>query len=201
MTSMRQVCAKARARAIALFMSLLVAGCGQVFYMQTPTGAFAGRLTVEWIEPNVFIYRPDPKEPLIYTTSDGRKIQPRAMYTDAGSIPRLFWSSPGLGPWDFAPGYIIHDWLFEQHHCKEGDWQSVDFKRSAQVLAEAMKTQMVKSEQPDPTIVWAVYEAVSSDIARNLWDTGECKPPLAAPGTAPKFPGKKPVQLKVIDFR
>jgi hypothetical protein len=123
------------------------------------------------------------------------------MYTDAGSIPRLFWSTPGLGPWDFGPGYIIHDWLFEQHHCKEGDWQSFDFDRSAEVLAEAMKTQMAKAGKPEATVLWAVHEAVSSDIARNLWDAGECKqvPVAAYPGLA--APRKKAVPIKVIDFR
>ena len=187
-------------RLIGLMMLASTFGCGQVFYSQTPTGRFAGKLTVEWIEPNQFIYRPDPQQPLVYTTSDGRKIQPRLMYTDAGSVPRLFWSSPGLGPWDFAPGYIIHDWLFEQHHCKEGDWQQYDFKRSADILAEAMKTQMQKSAKPDPTIVWAVHEAVSSEIARNLWDTGQCKPVSLAPSGAPGLP-LKTVPVKVIDFR
>jgi hypothetical protein len=180
---------------------VVASGCGQFFYTQTPTGNFSGRLTVEWVEPNQFVYRPDPKEPLVYTTSRGQRIQPRTMYTDAGSIPRLFWSSPGLGPWDFAPGYVIHDWLFEQHHCKEGDWQQYDFKLSADILAEAMKTQMSKAGKPDPTLVWAVHRAVSSDIARNLWDTGECKKPSVAPEGAPKLPTRKPVQIKVIDFR
>lgn len=175
---------------------LLLGACADFFYSQTPTGAFTGKLTVEWIEPNVFVYRPDPVAPLVYTTSDGRKIQPRTMLTDAGSVPRLFWSSPGFGPWDFAPGYIIHDWLFEQHHCKEGDWQSYDFERSARILAEGMKTQMIKAGKPEPTIVWAVYTAVSSEVAKKLWDTGTCTP---APAAIPA--GKKPVPLKVIDFR
>jgi hypothetical protein len=186
---------------VALLALSLLVGCGQLFYSRTPTGSFAGRLTVEWIEPNLFIYRPDAASPLVYTTSAGRRIQPRTMYTDGGSIPRLFWSAPGLGPWDFAPGYIIHDWLFEQHHCKEGDWQQYDFARSAEVLAEAMKTQMVKAGKPEPTILWAVYEAVSGDIARRLWDQGQCKPPVVAPAAAPGFPARKPVPLKVIDFR
>jgi uncharacterized protein DUF1353 len=183
---------------IALLAPLFAGGCGGLFYSETPTGVFAGKLTVEWIEPNLFIYRPDSANPLVYTTADGHKIQPRLMLTDGGSIPRLFWASPGLGPWDFAPGYIIHDWLFEQHHCKEGDWQATNFKRSASILAEAMKTQMVNSGKPDPTIVWAVHAAVSSEIAQTLWDTGACKPLPAAP----LAPGAaKAVPIKIIEFR
>jgi hypothetical protein len=85
----------------------------------------------------------------------------------------------GIGAADFAPGYIIHDWLFEQHHCKKGDWEQYDFKRSADV--------------------WAVYQAVSGDIARNFWETGKCKP-LHGPATSLAVPGKKLVPIKKIPF-
>jgi hypothetical protein len=192
-----------RTTAAFLVTALAVAsgGCGEIFYAKTGTGGFSGKLTVEWIQPNLFIYRPDAESPLIYTTSDGRTIKPRVMYTDGGSIPRPFWSAPGFGPWDFAPGYIIHDWLFEQHHCREGDWADYDFRRSASVLAEAMKTQMVKFDKPEPTIVWAVYEAVSSPVAQGIWDRGKCSGvPLQAKG-APGAPAPKPVTVRVIDFR
>lgn len=96
--------------------SISVCACSNVFYAKTSTGKFSGKLYVEWIAPNQFIYRPDSLNPLVYVTADGRRIQPQLMYTDGGSIPRLFWSAPGFGPWDFAPGYIVHDWLFEQHY-------------------------------------------------------------------------------------
>ena len=192
-----------RRSSILLFAALvaLASGCGSIFYAKTGTGTFSGKLTVEWIEPNLFIYRPDAQSPLVYTTSDGRTIKPRVMYTDGGSIPRPFWSAPGLGPWDFAPGYIIHDWLFEQHHCQEGDWASYDFARSAAVLAEAMKTQMAKADQAEPAIVWAVYEAVSSPVARELWNHGKCNGVPARAAGAAGAPGPKPITVRVIDFR
>lgn len=165
-------------------------GCAGVFYSKTATGSFAGKLTVEWVRPNLFIYRPDKDDPLRFTAPDGRVIQPRLMYTDGGSIPRLFWSAPDFGPWDFAPGYIVHDWLFQQHHCQVGDWQDYDFPKSATILAQGMKTQMEKAGQPEPTVVFAVYEAVRSPIAENLWNRGACVSPvslesLAAPNAAP----------------
>src|SRR5687767_1631448 len=103
-------------RAAIVGSTLLLSSCATVFFDRTGTGVFSGKLDVEWIAPNQFIYRVHPTNPLTFVTADGRTIRPRTMYTDAGSIPRLFWSSPSLGPWDFAPGYIIHDWLFEQHH-------------------------------------------------------------------------------------
>ena len=166
----------ARVALTGLLLTLL-GGCGNFFYSKTPTGSFSGKLTIEWIAPNQFIYRPDKLNPLTYVASDGKKIQPELMYTDGGSIPRLLWSAPGLGPWDFGPGYIIHDWLFEQHHCKIGDWASFDFPKSAEILAEALKTQMVKASQSEPSLVYVIYEAVRSPIAEKLWNESPCKPP------------------------
>ena len=185
-----------------LVASTCLPGCATIFYDRTKTGTFVGRLDVEWVEPNLFIYRPNDKDPLVFTTSEGLKIQPRTMYTDGGSIPRLFWSTPMLGPWDFAPGYIIHDWLFEQHHCQEAGWDKVDFPHSAQILAEAIKTQMVKSDTQEATVVWAIYEAVRSPVAEKLWDGGPCnKPPAGAP--IPLTPEGKPklaVKIMTISF-
>jgi hypothetical protein len=123
------------------------------------------------------------------------------MYTDGGSVPRVFWSVPGFGPWDFAPGYIIHDWLFEQHHCKEGDWQQYDFARTADVLAEAIKTQMIKANRREPSVLWAIHEAVTSDTARKIWESGECASTRLRPRAAPGVPTPKPVVLRTIEFK
>lgn len=177
-------------------------GCASVFYKQTPTGHFVGKLTVEWVAPNQFIYRPDKDVPLVYTASDGRRIQPELMYTDGGSIPRLFWSAPSLGPWDFAPGYIVHDWLFQQHHCRIGNWQSYDFSQSATILAEGIKTQMEKAGTPEPSIVYAIYEAVRSPIAESLWNNSPCRRPMVenAAGT-PSGGSDAPVVIMRVDVR
>ena len=167
---------------IAAAVLALLPGCATVFYDRTKTGSFRGKLDVEWVSPNLFIYRPHEDNPLVYKTSDGLEIKPELMYTDGGSIPRLFWSTPLMGPWDFAPGYIIHDWLFKQHHCKRPGWEKIDFDRSATILAEAIKTQMVRSKTVDPTVAWAIYEAVHSPVAEKLWKEGGCKtPPSRAP--------------------
>lgn len=186
---------------LAFTLCALLASCGSVFYARTPTGKFEGKLYVEWIAPNQFVYRPDVISPLSYTTSAGRKIVPQLMYTDGGSIPRLFWSAPGLGPWDFAPGYIIHDWLFQQHHCKIEDWESYDFPISARILAEALKTQMEKAKQSEPSIVYAVYEAVNSPVAEGLWKKDGCLLPAAAPPVP--LPGQpvppQPVLIMTIE--
>ena len=184
--------------------AFILSGCATVFFERTQTGTFSGRLDVEWIAPNQFIYRVHPTNPLTFVTPDGKVIRPRTMYTDGGSIPRLFWSSPMLGPWDFAPGYIIHDWLFEQHHCKEGeDWKDYDVDRAALVLAQAIKTQMVKGEGSDPVVVYAIYEAVRTPVAHRLWNSGECKKPpdnLDILGGPMDVTRPAPVKLRTIAF-
>lgn len=126
-------------------------------------------------------------------TSDGRTVQPQTMYTDGGSIPRFFWSVPDMGPWDFAPSFIIHDWLFEQQHCQLGDYKDYTFDQSAEILAEAIRTQMVHSPHQDPTALWLIYQGVKTPIAKTLWESGKCKappnrlpPPVAAGGTVPE---------------
>lgn len=200
-------CRRALARTgVCLMLAIGLSGCAGLLYERLGTGTFTGRLDVEWIAPNQFIYRPSAERPLKFVTSAGRVIQPRAMYTDGGSIPRLFWSSPELGPWDFAPGYIIHDWLFLQHRCKEGDWQSWDIDMAATVLAEGIKTLMTGAQNGDPVIAWAIYEAVRTPMARRSWDSPACSlpPPDASVSAAPAPPGSAapptPVRIKTIDF-
>ena len=183
-----------------LSIGMLCVACAPAFYERTGTGKFEGRLRLEWIEPDYFIYRPDPEDPLVYIAADHTQVRPGLMFTDGGSVPRPFWSIPQLGPWDFGPGYIVHDWLFHQHHCKDPGWEQVDFDRSASLLAEAIKTQMVNDGKEDAAVAWAVYEAVRLPIARELWDHGACtRPPakaLVRPGGQPAVP----VVIRTYDF-
>ncbi|MDB5531756.1 MAG: hypothetical protein JWO28_71 [Hyphomicrobiales bacterium] len=117
------------------------------------------------------------------------------MHTDGGSIPRLFWGVPGFSPWGMAPGYIVHDWLFVQHRCRYDGYESVSFEDSARVLAEAIKTQMRDGKAPEsPDVLYAVYEAVSSPIARDLWNSNKCEAAAAAP------PGARRVKVLEIDL-
>jgi hypothetical protein len=183
------------------YLAFLLSGCAEIFYNKTPTGSFAGHLDVEWVAPNLFIYRPHPTAPLTYTAADGKIIRPQLMYTDGGSIPRLFWSTPNLGPWDFAPGFIIHDWLFLQHRCKSGDWQDFNFERSADLLAEALKTQMVKSQKRAPVVLWAIHEAVRTSVANASWDSNECRiPPGRALPTPLAAPGAEPAPIRILSI-
>lgn len=176
--------ARRRLAVVLVALSLLAGACAHATYRKTPAGTLEGDLDVRWIKPDRFVYVPSTTNPLTFTTATRRVIVPRKMYTDGGSIPRLFWNVPGYSPWGYAPGYIVHDWLFVAHHCKFPDYQDVTFEESAAVLASAIKTLMVKKTAPtDETTLWAVYRAVKSPIARKLWDEGTCDlPPPPPPG-------------------
>jgi hypothetical protein len=64
------------------------------------------------------------------------------MYTDGGSIPRFLWGVKGYSPWSYAPAYIVHDWLFEAHHCGYTPDNRYSFEDSVAVLAEGLKAVM-----------------------------------------------------------
>lgn len=151
---------------------LLCTACAQLTYQKTGKGQFAGDLDVRWSAPDCFIYIPSTTNPLRLTTADNKVITPAAMVTDGGSVPRILWGIPGLSPWGYAPAYIVHDWLFEAHHQGLPEYSQITFERSAEVLAEGIKTLMETHPDvaKDETILWAIYEAVRTPVARALWD-------------------------------
>jgi hypothetical protein len=74
-------------------------------------------LLLQWNSEDGFIYIPDPNDPLIYSRPGKPAIPLERMFTDGGSIPRVFWSVPGFSPWAYGPAYILHDWLYNAHRC------------------------------------------------------------------------------------
>ncbi|WP_353572535.1 DUF1353 domain-containing protein [Candidatus Albibeggiatoa sp. nov. BB20] len=156
-----------------IMMSILLANCTSIDVNKVQTGRFEGKLNLEWRAPNCFLYTPDPEDPLIFYRANGQKIIPKTMYTDGGSIPRFLWNTPNLSPWDFAPAYLIHDWLFEQQHCFPQ--QRFVFQDTAVILAEAVKT-MIEADcvEADDSFVGLIYDSVNSSVAQKLWDNGQC---------------------------
>jgi hypothetical protein len=160
--------------------------------LKSSAGLFDGVATVEWAGEDYFIYRPG-KDPLSFQPSfwkgTTKRIVPKLMYTDGGSIPRFFWNIPGLSPWGFGPAYVIHDYIFTVHRCGwyDPDVADIDFDKSAEVLAEVGKALIdlhyIKHDALD-AIVWGV----KTQYARTLWDTPgdpvkDCaKPKSFAPG-------------------
>lgn len=159
---------------IVALTALSTGGCASNYYRSTEEGEITGRLTVEWIAPDCFAYRPDALDGLSFQDSTGRTITPETIFTDGGSIPRLLWGIPQLSPWGYAPAYIVHDWMFEAHRCEKEDYT---FEDSVRVLSEVIKT-LMESERwgvaRDKLALYAISKAVGSPIAKGLWNRGKC---------------------------
>lgn len=163
-----------------LLLIPFIAGCASVHYTRVETGELRGKLIVQWISPDEFIFLPDPADPLTFKRPNGDVIVPGKMYTDGGSIPRPLWALRSYSPWGYAPGFIVHDWLFDMHHCRLPGHEKYTNSDAAMVLSEIMKTMMVETKEPNAFVLYTIYEAVRSPIAQNLWDHGECKQPELA---------------------
>jgi hypothetical protein len=173
---------------LAVFLAtLLLTACGTWIHDDIPDGDLGGTVSVDWTSEDLFIYRPG-NDPLWFKPSflmnTNQRIQPSAVVTDGGSIPRFFWNIPGLSPWALGPAYVIHDYIFTVHRCGWNDpvASQITFEQSALVLAEIGKAlldrKLVKHDALD-AIVWGVR----TQYARNLWDTPlsqkECERPTA----------------------
>jgi hypothetical protein len=167
---------RSAAHAGAFIAVLFLAACATWSHDNIRDGIFDGVATVEWAGEDSFIYRPSKEHPLSFQPSfwkgTNKRIVPRLMYTDGGSVPRFFWNIPGLSPWGFGPAYVIHDYIFAVHRCGwyDPDVAEINFDKSAEVLAEVGKALIdlhyIKHDALD-AIVWGV----KTHYARTLWDT------------------------------
>jgi hypothetical protein len=187
-------------------------GCASWHYAQTKQGELHGRLVVQWIEPDEFIFLPDTVRPLTFTRANQDAITPGRMYTDGGSIPRPFRVLRNYSPWGYAPAFIIHDWLFHMQHCQLPGYEKYDVDRAAWVMSEVMKTMMEQDEEvpTDKLALYAMFEAVRSPVAAKLWNQTKeesCKEPPAVPEAAPLPPGaprpvlRQPIMQYTIEFK
>jgi hypothetical protein len=139
-----------------------------------------GTLLIQWDGESRFIYLPDPNNPLTFLTRDGRTIVPARMYTDGGSVPRVFWGAKGFSPWGYGPAYILHDWLFHRHRCGEDTGPDrYSMAQANQVLDDAIEYLM------------RTGKVSRNNQARHLitWDGLERGLRGAAAGAA-RFPGR-----------
>jgi Protein of unknown function (DUF1353) len=191
---------RANLRGVAHPESLATLWLGDELYAELGTGTFSGCPTVRWNGifddgRDAFMFLPDAAKAFTYTTSaklGSKTIAPRLMVTDGGSIPRVLWGLSDFSPWGYAPGYMIHDWLFVAHKCKIGPDNAWTFEQSARVLAECIKTLMetgftdfdgkkrtlAKAEDS----LYLIYKAVGSDIAKDYWNDRtpiDCRVPNA----------------------
>jgi hypothetical protein len=188
---------------LSLAVSLGACSATQVYSRAKP-GRLVGDLSVSWVANDCFVYSPNPSNPFRFERSGNKPVTPQRIYTDGGSIPRVLWAFPQFSPWGYAPAYVVHDWLFEAHHCHVPD-SDVPFEESATILLEAIKTQMEDNpDVKDVTAAFLIYEAVRTPIARRVWDQPGCTrpPPERTEGTTPPDSAMRalqqfPVVLKI----
>jgi len=165
-------------------IALLLPSCAWTHYRQTRPGKLKGSIIVQVLGDDQFIFMPHETDPLYFVRSDGRRIAPsRPMYTDGGSIPRFLWGFRNYSPWGYAHAFILHDWLFEAKRCHIPGYGEYTVEDAAHAMSEAMKTYIeARGKQPrEEVAVYAVFEAVRSPIARDMWDHGTCRPLPASP--------------------
>jgi hypothetical protein len=140
----------------------------------------------------IFVFTPDKEKPLTFVRYNQETIQPGKMMTDGGSIPRPLWVLRNYSPWGYAPAFIVHDWLFAVKHCGYKENKNYSFEETAVILSEVMKTLMLdpKYNFEDKLSLYAIYEAVRSPIAHEIWENGNCIPPPGTAGQPPLAPGK-----------
>lgn len=148
-------------------------------YDAIPQGTFIGleNIYLRWIRPDWFEYIPSKSTPFSFKRSNGDNIIPRRMFTDGGSIPRTLWPASGLSPWGYAPAFLVHDWLFDLHHCKRG---TLSFEAARDCMMEGVKTLMELGGYGDrSTLIFkALFVGIDSQIARSLWDKPHSECPL-----------------------
>lgn len=146
-------------------------------YDSFAVGKLEGKLLLQWVEPDKFLFIPDKSKPLKFTRHDGAVIQPGRMLTDGGSIPRPLWILRSYSPWGFGPAFIVHDWLFEMKHCSLRGHEVLNHHLAADVMAEVMKTMMeIKRVEIDKATLMSMHTAVDSSIAERRWAGGKCIP-------------------------
>lgn len=140
-----------------------------------PIGQFNNleSIRLRWLEPVIYDFIPKKGAPFSFTRANGQTIEPRRMFTDGGSIPRLVYWDAMLDPWRFAPAYFLHDWLFEQHHCNvvNGKEDIFSFKDTNDILMEGIVTMDATGlSKARITALWAIDVAINSIIAKRLWN-------------------------------
>ena len=147
------------------------------FFRYHPPGKFQhlDSFRLRWLEPRIFDFVPHKNNPFSFIRYNGQVITPQRLFTDGGSIPRLFRWTGQLDPWQYTPAYLLHDWLFGVHHCNTANNitdEMVTFNDSADILMEAIQTMRKEGLAPGSDVTFTLIElAVSSFVAKRLWNT------------------------------
>lgn len=156
---------------LALLAATLTSCSSRQFYNKVTPGKIIGNPYVRWEEPNRFELENNADRLFAFQRWNGEIICPRPIKTDGGSLPRTLWNKKGYSPWTYAPGYLIHDWLYEANRRKvsagisrDGKPLYYDKEKSDWILAEVIKTQMEGKQKshkdPSPPRLLAIHWAV-----------------------------------------
>jgi hypothetical protein len=142
------------------------------FYPEFPLGKFEGEPRLVWIRPDLFRHEPNPDAPFRFIRASGEVIAPGRMNTDGGSIPRPLWFVKDLSPWSYAPAFLIHDWLFDLHHCGLTD---KGFEEVRDIMLEGVRTLMETGVCEASRLKFdLIYAGIDSFVARQVWDKPGC---------------------------
>ena len=164
-------------------MPVIGVGCVTNSSLPIDRGKIEGRTLLAWEDGFRFVYIPKPNNPLVYTfaaTNPLAKtlgtIEPRTMYTDGGSIPRLFWSQDGLSPWDYGPAFILHDWIFNRHYCRDASL-ILSREQANAVLYDALEIvdlQRNKEKDLNARRARQLIRAAVDSFSDQAWANGKC---------------------------
>jgi hypothetical protein len=135
-----------------------------------PLGKFENleRSRLQWVAPNWFEFIPKGNMAFTFVRSQGEHITPKNFFTDGGSIPRLFRWSDDLDPFGSLPGYLLHDWEFDLHHCNQSN---KTFEDVASILMEALRTLMEGGYvKKDMLAFWMIETGINSWVAHEAWN-------------------------------
>ncbi len=168
----KQETAKPKKRGVA---EAATAPAERKFYPDFDIGRFEGEPHLVWVRPDIFRHEPNPGLAFRFIRASGEVIEPGLMYTDGGSIPRALWFIKDLSPWSYAPAFLIHDWLFDLHHCGQ---TGKSFEEVRDILLEGVRTLMETKVCPLDRLAFdTIYAGIDSFVARQVWDNPGCHLP------------------------
>ncbi|MBC2736535.1 MAG: DUF1353 domain-containing protein [Desulfobacteraceae bacterium] len=185
-----------------IFIAFFLTGCANYHYSKTNVGTLTGNVRVQWLEPDKFLFIPDSNKPLSFKRHNGDVITPGIMYTDGGSIPRPLWGVRNYSPWGYAPAFIVHDWLFVMKHCNNEALGDYDVDDAGMVMSEIIKTLMEKEEniEINKFVLYSMHKAVTSEIAEELWENGECNEATVRTFIYKGVPKIKPMMEYTLEY-
>jgi hypothetical protein len=147
---------------------------------QFPAGQFHNleHVFLRWVNETWLEYlpHPDPDQRFTFVRASGEAITPGHIYTCGSILPRKLWTKLGLSSQSFLPPLLIHDWEFELRFAGR---QRKSFEAVRATTMEAMHTLMISGRNAaKPFVFRSIYGALSSPIARALWDAnpGDTRP-------------------------